>query len=173
MSPSAETDTLFINILSKNKPTAFEYVPNRAQRAEICATFSLLDVKKLTLTGTIEARKQNRWYLSAKLGAHIQQPCAVTLKPVVTVVNENVIRNYIPKLPANSKESEIEMPDETLESLPHSISLADLLYESLALCIPLYPRRQNATFNQSAYQTNDDAEYGASPFAALAHLKQK
>jgi uncharacterized metal-binding protein YceD (DUF177 family) len=72
---------------------------------------------------------------------------------------------------------EVEMPeDESIERLPAAIDIAEVMIESLALNIPLYPRAEGTDLVEMQVtepgkkaMTDEDAK----PFAGLAALRDK
>jgi uncharacterized metal-binding protein YceD (DUF177 family) len=100
----------------------------------------------------------------------------VTLDPVTTRLDEPVVRQFLAKMPETPDGEEIELEDDTIEALPAVIDLVEVMIESLALALPLYPRQDGAGIGQlsttepGATPLSDD---DVKPFAALAALKDK
>ena len=98
------------------------------------------------------------------------QDCVVTLEPVVTRIDEEVVRRYLAEAPPPGP-GEVEMPeDDTVEALPASVDLVEVMLEALALALPPYPRAPGAELGPvlasepGAEPLTDEA---ARPFAGL------
>lgn len=172
----ADPALLVIADLPSRKPTRFDLTLDDAACAALAARLDLSDLRKLRLSGEIRPQGGRDWALVAKLGATVIQPCAVTLDPVTTRIEEKVERLYLCDMPAIEGQ-DIEMPeDDRLETLPEIIDLRALMQEELALAIPLYPRAEGAALDTHVFAepgvaplTDEDAK----PFAGLAQLRDK
>lgn len=110
------------------------------------------------------------------MGATAVQACVVTLEPVTTRIDTEISRLYTAADEVIPEASEIEMPDDdSVEPIPETLDLIDVLTEALAIALPDYPRAENAVLEQAQFaedgvtpMTDDDAK----PFAALAALKE-
>ena len=159
------------------KKTPFRLAPDAGERKAIADRLGILGVKKLTFEGHLTPTGKQDWSLSAKLGATVVQPCVVTLEPVTTRLDETVERKYLAVLPDLPEASEIEMPeDDSIEALPDSLELADIMEEALALSLPDWPRAPGVDHVDIAVTepgqtplSDDDVK----PFAALKSLQEK
>jgi uncharacterized metal-binding protein YceD (DUF177 family) len=133
----------------------------------------LSGLRKLRFHGTLTARGQRDWELSAKLGASITQPCVVTLDPVTTRIDVDVRRSYLAGWTAPA-EDEVEMAgDDTIEALGSHIDPHAVMLEALALALPLYPRKPNAGSGEAVFTEPGKVamkDEDARPFAGLADL---
>jgi uncharacterized metal-binding protein YceD (DUF177 family) len=162
--------------LTNRRGTDFELVPTADQRKAIAAEIGISGVKKLLFSGHLEPVGRKDWTLEAKLGATVVQPCVATLDPVTTRIDEPIKRNYVADIP-DIDANEVEMPqDDTVEALPESLDLAQVMIEALTLALPLYPRSENAAHNDAVFtepgvtpMTDDDAK----PFAGLGALRER
>ena len=126
---------------------------------------------RLTPTGTAD------WRLDARLGATAVQPCVVTLAPVTTRIETDVVRHYVDGYEMPDDGGEFEMPeDETTEPRPATLDLGEVLAEALSLALPDFPRADGAELGQAVYaepgtaaMTDDDAK----PLAGLRGLLGK
>ncbi|MGR3636308.1 MAG: YceD family protein [Shimia sp.] len=178
MQNTSEQGPVFkVRTLPQNQPQPFELRPTKAELAAIAADFDLLDLRKTTLIGTIQAAGKTDWTLTARLGATVVQPCVVTLKPVTTRIEASLERHYLAQVPDQPEDEEVEMPeDENAELLGSEIDVSAVLYEALALNLPQFPRAdnaemENAVFTEPGKQAMTDQE--ARPFASLAALRDK
>ena len=145
-------------------------------RSAIAERLDLLGLKKLRFTGRLIAEGKTDWRLEATLGATVTQPCAVTLEPVTTRIDQPVTRRYMADLPEIA-EDEAEIPeDDSIDPLPDRLDLMEVMEEALALALPLYPRAGDAALGEAIYappgvqpMTDDDAK----PLAGLAALRDK
>ena len=178
MTNPTENGPIFkVRTLAQNQPTAFEVRPSKSELATIAGNLDLLDLRKVHLTGEIKATGQSDWTLTARLGATVVQPCVVTLDPVTTRIEATVLRHYVSQMPEYGEDEEVEMPeDENAEQLGSEINIADVLFEALALNLPLFPRTTDAEMDTTAFtepgkkaMTDEEAK----PFASLAALRDK
>jgi uncharacterized metal-binding protein YceD (DUF177 family) len=108
------------------------------------------------------------------LGATVSQACVVTLDPVTTRIDDDVMRSYVSDFD-NPDDTEVELaPDDTDEPLPDILDLITVIIEALALSLPPYPRKDGVestifgiTEPGKAVMTDEDAR----PFAGLAAMR--
>lgn len=165
--------------LKSRAPTQFSLRPDAAERDAIAAELGISGIRKLVFEGQIAPSGKRGWRLRATLGATAVQECVVTLAPVVTRVDEEVTRTYVPTDQIREPEegSEIEIPeDDTIEPLGDVISARAAMIEALALALPLYPRAEGAELGEAVF-AEDGAEplrdADLKPFAGLAALRNK
>ncbi len=175
MSPKPPSDTAFrVADLSPNAENAFALRPDAPTLAVIAEALDLSALRKLSFTGRIVAQGATGWELQARLGATVVQPCVVTLEPVTTRIDEDVVRRFVRDY-SEPDEPEAEMPDDdTTEALGAWIDPGRVMQEALALAVPDYPRKQDAELGQVVVtkpgetpMTDEDAR----PFAGLAGLR--
>ena len=162
--------------LATRKPTAFDLSPTADERKAIAAELGIVGIKKLRFTGALAPQGRHDWALTADLGATVVQECVVTLDPVTTRIDEELTRSYVADMP-EIEASEVEMPvDDTVEALPETLDLAQVMIEALTLALPLYPRAKGADLSQAVFtepgvapMTDDDAK----PFAGLGALRER
>lgn len=148
----------------------------RPDGQQLTAMAPLLDVTKLAnvvFTGKLSPEGKADVVLTGQLRAKVEQPCVVTLAPVVTKIDTSIRRHYVAGMQPPT-EDEVEMPeDDSLEPLPQVIDLGAVLLEALALALPDYPRADGAELGEAVFaapgvQGLRDADL--KPFAALAGL---
>ncbi len=163
--------------LPQNSPFSFKIKPDQAELSKISKDLELLELRKLSFAGALHPQGKSDWTLKAVIGATVVQPCVITLEPVTSRIDVPVERHFLSLMPEiDSEEEEIEMPeDENAELLGDQIDLAEIMRESLALNLPLFPRAQNAELEENAFtepgkkaMTDEDAR----PFAGLAALRE-
>lgn len=163
--------------LSTGVETPFELIPTAAECKAIAADLGLPALRKVRFKGALMARGKRDWQLKAQLGATVVQECVVTLDPVTTRIEEPVSRRWVRDLPELEAGDEVEMPDdETLEQLGTEIDLGEVLTESLALALPLFPRADGAELDQTNFAAPGVApmsDEDARPFAGLSALRDQ
>jgi uncharacterized metal-binding protein YceD (DUF177 family) len=159
--------------LSARKPTRFDLKPKEDALALMAAALDITAVSACRFKGEIRPIGRHDFELKADLAATVEQPCGITLTPVVTKLSETVIRKYIADMPMPEAE-EIEMPeDDTSEPLPEVIDAGAVLMEALALALPLYPRAPGASLTTAVFAapgTEPLRDEDLRPFAGLASL---
>jgi uncharacterized metal-binding protein YceD (DUF177 family) len=114
--------------------------------------------------------------LEAVIEAVVDQPCAITLEPVVTELREDVLRVYLSQW-ETPKGEEMEMPDDdTTEALGEVIDAGHVAVEALALALPPFPRAPGAVLDVAEFTAPGVAplrDTDLKPFAGLAALKAK
>tara|TARA_R110002049_G_scaffold23545_4_gene83432 strand:- start:24050 stop:24616 length:567 start_codon:yes stop_codon:yes gene_type:complete len=160
--------------LAQNDENSFSLRPDAAEMARIAIELDLSALRKLSFSGRILPLGNQDWRLEGRLGATVVQPCVVTLDPVTTRIDVDILRQFIRNYDLPT-EPEVEMPqDDTSEPLGQWIDPARVMVEALALEVPAYPRKDEAAVGQIVYtepgkapMTDDDAR----PFAGLAGLR--
>lgn len=165
--------------LGGRKTVTIDLQPDAAQRQQIATALGLEALRKFRFQGVLRPFRRGDWELVADLGATVIQPCAVTLAPVTTRIDESVTRRFLADLP-EPEGLEVEMPeDDTLEPLGAEIDISAIAIEALSLALPTFPRAPDAALSPSG--ALDIAPPGAAPlpesrpkpFAGLAALKGK
>ncbi|MEM6407442.1 MAG: DUF177 domain-containing protein [Pseudomonadota bacterium] len=162
--------------LSQKRSTAFSFSADAPLRATLAAELGVAQIKKLSFKGDVRGEGQSDWVLTGRLGATVVQACVITLEPVTTRIEEDVLRRYLADW-QEPQEAEIEMPeDDSSEQLGPEIDLMAAMMEALTLAIPAYPRAPGAELGALVHAEpgveplNEDT---VKPFAGLAALKKK
>lgn len=162
--------------LPSRKATRFDLCPGPEASAALAAELDLLALTGLRFRGELRPAGRRDWVLEARLEAEVTQPCVVTLAPVVTQISEPVTRRYLADLPEPEAE-EVEMPDETAETLPEVIDAGTVMAEALALALPAYPRAEGVAAGDAEARPEGaaplSAEQTTRPFARLSELLKK
>lgn len=165
---------LRLSDLAGRKDTHFELTPDAGGRTAVADALSILGVRKLRFAGRLSPLGKTDWRLEASLGATVVQACVVTLDPVVTRIDEDVVRTYAADVSDPDLE-EIEMPDDdTTDPLPLVLDVAEVMIEALSLALPPFPRAPKAELGsiqvtepgKTALQDED-----TKPFAGLSALR--
>lgn len=162
---------LRVGHLPPRQPTTFAVEPDAAARAALAQGLDLIDLTGLRFSGKISPAASESWLLEGDLHAVVTQPCVISAAPVTTRIDEPVRRLYSPHVQSPEGE-EVEMPDEDIEPLGQYIDLDEILAETLALGLPLYPRAPDAALPDADSTTQDDLNTRR-PFAGLADLMKK
>ncbi|APE43741.1 hypothetical protein BOO69_10190 [Sulfitobacter alexandrii] len=177
MSPKPPSATaLRVAELSQGSENVFALRPEKDRLAQIAQELDLSALRKLSFEGKVSPLGRDDWELTGTLGATVVQPCVVTLEPVTTRVDTQVVRRYLADY-VEPEEPEVEMPeDDTSEPLGAWIDPGAVMIEALALSVPDYPRAEGAELGAVVHtepgqkpMTDEDAK----PFAGLADLKAK
>lgn len=181
MNDKPASDTRFrVSELPQNKETRFSLRPGRAFCEALASELGLIGLRKLSFAGSIRAVGKSDWELGATLGVTVIQPCVVSLAPVTTRLDAPVQRRFLASLElpdAEDDSDEIEMPeDENAEALGKYIDVEQVMVESVALNLPLYPRTEDAKLEETVFtepgkQAMKDED--TRPFAGLAGLRNK
>ncbi len=175
MDPALHTKTLLqVADLAQNRATRFDLRPDRAAMDALAADLGLTGLRKLRLSGQVEATGRADWLLSARLGATVVQPCVVTLAPVTTRIDTDLRRLFLAEY-REPEAPEVEMPeDESIEPLGRAIDLATILAEALALNLPLYPRAASVELGEAVFTRPGETpmrDEDARPFSGLKGLR--
>lgn len=162
--------------LKPARPLTVRFTPDAAQMKEIADLLGLDGLRKMTMTGELKAVGRSDWQLKGHLGATVIQPCVVTLTPVTTRLEEDILRTFVSDW-QEPEDSEFEMPeDDTTEPLAEVIDIQRIALEALSLALPAYPRAEGAELGETVFSepgTDPMSDEDAKPFAALAALKNK
>lgn len=160
--------------LANRKNTPFLFTPTAAARAALAQQLGIVAIKKLRFEGKIGPLGAKDWELSGKLGATIVQECVVTLVPVTTRIDEDVLRRYLANF-EDIEEVEAEMPeDDSTESLPEEVDLMAVMVEQLSLALPTYPRAPDASLGEAVFSQTGITplkDEDTRPFAGLSDLR--
>ena len=162
--------------LPQDRATEITLKADATLRAQLAEELGVDQIRKLTFEGRVRATGSSDWRLDGHLGATVVQPCVVTLEPVTTRIEEDVLRHYLADWEV-PQEAEVEMPeDDSSEPLGAEIDPFAAITEALSLAIPAYPRSEGAELGALVHAEpgveplNEDT---VKPFAGLADLKKK
>ena len=171
------THRLVLKDLNNTRATKFSVVPSADTLKEIRDRLGIDDLRKLRFEGELRPDGTQDWVLEGHLGVTVVQACVVTGDPVTTRLEEDVTRHFLANPPELPHGDEIEMPeDDTIEDLPETLDLLDIVYEVTAIALPPYPRSEGAELEQRLFSppgAEPLTDAAASPFAGLAALKDQ
>ena len=175
-SDSAPRDRIAIASLFLKKPNPFLLVLRRKAAAAMADDIGAIEIKKLRFEGTIVSTGASAWQLTGKLGATVIQECVVSLFPVKTRLDIDVVRNFSTEEPRGATSSYAPVPELDIEVVAKSIDLAAVAREALLLELPIYPKIEGAEATQSncsGVNEPDFNEDGRRPFASLSELRNR
>lgn len=180
MPATRPTATKFaVSELRNTSATQFLLEPNAEARQALARELDIGSVRKLRFVGEITPKGKKGWKVAGKLGATVVQSCIVTLEPVTTRIDTEVLRHFVPQSELEDIEagSETEVPeDDSTEVLEDAIDLEMLMTEALSLALPSYPRKEGADLGSAQFTDDGVApieEDEIKPFAGLAGLREK
>jgi len=150
--------------------------PPAEERAAIAAQLGLTSVDSLAVK-LHAVRFRGGIRVTGRLTATVTQPSVVTLDLLTQEIAEPIDRIFLPggdKQYAGPANAEIFVDLEGDDVPDHfegnEADLSDLIVETLALAVDLYPREPDASLEDTGFKPDVDT---ASPFAALKALKPK
>lgn len=162
--------------LPTRKPQRFDLKTTAQDRELLAALLGITAVHSLQFKGEIRPMGRNDFELEAVMEAQIEQPCIVSLVPVLTDIREIVVRRYLSEMP-EPEADEMEVPeDDSTEPLPDVIDAGAVLAEALALALPAYPRAPGQELGTAVFGPEGQApltDEAIRPFAGLAGLAAK
>jgi len=153
-----------------------DVLPTEAERAAIAAQVGVSSVDQLAAK-LVAVKFRGGVRVTGRLTATVTQPSVLTLEPLQQTISEPVDRVFLPgeeKAYAGPADAEVFVDIEG-DDLPdhfegNEADLSDLIVETLALAIDLYPRGEGETLEPPDQAPDASTD---SPFAALKALKDK
>ncbi len=174
--PALPTLPLATAQLLRRKQTTLAFAPDARARAAIASALDLVSLPTFRMTGEVTISGKHDLLLKGRISARVIQPCAVSLVPVETRIDEPVLRRYQAEFDEPGG-AEVEMPeDDSIEPLTDSIDAAAVAIEALALALPMYPRAAGADLGETLFAPPGTAplrDADLRPFAGLADLVGK
>lgn len=162
-----------VTALSARKAQRFDLRPDPAMLQALAAWLDITAVRSLRFHGEIRATGRHDFMLEGTLSARVEQACGITLAPVVTDIDEPVIRRYVGDIPEPVGD-EAEMPeDDTMEPVPEVIDAGAVAAEALVLALPPFPRAPGAALDRADFAPPGVVPLGDAdlkPFAGLAGI---
>lgn len=143
------------------------------ERASVVERLALLSLDRLEAHAAL-SRDGQRVRATGRLKASLEQSCVATGDAVPAHIDEPFELLFVPEPTAGRADEEIELGEADLDTVFHDGSAIDLggaVIDSLALALDPYPRSAgaDAALKEAGVMTEEEA----SPFAALAALKEK
>ena len=149
-----------------------ELVADEAERNAIARRLGLQSLERLEAHVTL-SRTGETVRATGRLGAMLEQSCAITNEPVPAHVDEPFELLFVPEPPVAGPDDEIELGRSDLDVVFHDgkeIDLGTSIADTLALSLDPYPRSAgaDAALKEAGVMTEEQA----SPFAVLAKLRK-
>ena len=143
------------------------------ERAAIADRLGLLSLERLEAHAVL-ARDGEKIAATGRSKASLEQACVATGEPCPAHIDEPFELSFVPEPKAGGSDEEVELGESDLDTVFHDGSAIDLggaITDTLALALDPYPRSAgaDAALKEAGVMTEDEA----SPFAALAALKEK
>lgn len=147
-------------------------------RAALARRFGLIELTAFTARATLRRRTDTGWIeLKGALKASVVQECVVTLEPVAAEVESEIDELFDDSREIDGYEVELDPVAEDPEPLEGDVlDVGEVIAQVLSLSIDPYPRAPGVppvdrTDGGAGDDAEAEAEGAASPFAALAMLK--
>lgn len=146
---------------------------NEQERAAVVDRLGLLSLDRLEAHAVL-SRDGRTVRARGRLKALLDQACVATGDPVPAHIDEPFELQFVPEPMASGADEEVELGEGDLDTIFHdgaAIDLGGAIADTLALALDPYPRSAgaNAALKEAGVLTEEEA----SPFAALAALKEK
>jgi len=139
-----------------------------SEREKLSRRFDLLALDRLTATVELRRQGDEVIVLEAALEAEFVQSCVVTLEPVAGVISDRFMLVYGPA-EAEQQESGSLSDEAAFEPLNGDvIDIGEAVAQELSLSLPVFPRHPDPKIDAET-----PVQSAGSPFAFLAHLKQR
>jgi uncharacterized metal-binding protein YceD (DUF177 family) len=149
-----------------------DLVADDAECSVIATRLGLPSLERLWAHVTL-ARTGEIVRASGRLGAVLEQCCAITDEPVPEHIDEPFELIFMPEPLNSAPEEEIELGESELDVVFHDGAMIDLggaIADTLALSLDPYPRSAGA--DAALKEAGVLTEEQASPFAVLAKLRR-
>ena len=156
------------------RPVAIE--AEAGEREALARRFGLVAIARLAAEAMLSRRGEEVVAEGVLRGA-VTQSCVASGEPVEAEVEEPFRIAFRPHRPAQPEE-EVELSEDELDVTFYdgaSIDLGEAAAETLSLALDPYPRSPTAeaALREAGVKTEEEAKAEASPFAALAALRDK
>lgn len=150
-----------------------DIIANEQELAAVADRLGLPAIERLEAHAVL-SRDGQKVTVAGRLKAALDQACVATGDPVPAHVDEAFALRFVPEPRGSSGDEEVELGEEDLDTIFHDGSAIDLggaIADTLALSLDPYPRSAgaDAALKEAGVLTEEEA----SPFAALAALKEK
>jgi uncharacterized metal-binding protein YceD (DUF177 family) len=150
-----------------------DIVADDEERAAVADRLGLLSLDRFEAHAML-SRDGQTIRAAGRLKASLEQACVATGDPVPAHLDEAFELRFVPEPKGGKADDEIELGESDLDTIFHDGSAIDLggaVTDTLALTLDPYPRSAgaDAALKEAGVMTEEDA----SPFAALAGLKEK
>lgn len=166
-----------------SNPVSVKLEADKRERAALARLWNVTAVHALSAELEVQRWKRDGVRVGGTVKAEVEQPCVVTLEPVVQTIAEPVSALFVPegsRLARMTPDSDGEVlveadgPDLPEPFTGDSIDLGAVAAEFVAMAIDRYPRMPGAIFDGvDESGAEKEPEPARSPFAALKGWKGK
>jgi uncharacterized metal-binding protein YceD (DUF177 family) len=144
-----------------------------AECAAVAGALEMVSCERIEARYRIVARAGGRYVLDGTIEADVTQQCVVSLDPVPSRLSIPLTVEFVPPSDQSDGEDSTALidpfADVDVEPIDNGrLDVGRIVMEEIASSLDPYPRRPESTFDWS-----DEKAGEASPFAALAKLKQR
>ena len=150
-----------------------DLVADESERNSIAARLGLASLERLEAHAVL-SRDGEKIGAKGRLKASLEQSCVATGEPIPAHVDEAFELAFVPEPKGIQPDEEIELGEGELDTIFHdgsAIELGNSIADTLALSLDPYPRSAGA--DAALKEAGVISKEEASPFAALAALKEK
>ena len=150
-----------------------DIIADEGERSAVADRLGLLSLDRLEAHAVL-SRDGQQVRATGRLKASLEQSCVATGDPVPAHIDEPFELLFMPEPKGAKADDEVELGRSDLDTIFHDGSAIDLggaVIDTLALSLDPYPRSAgaDAALKEAGVLTEEEA----SPFAALAALKEK
>lgn len=150
-----------------------DIIADDEERAIVADRLGLLSLQRLEAHAVL-SRDGEKIGATGRLKASLEQACVATGEACPAHLDEPFELAFVPEPRAGRPDEEVELGESDLDTIFHDGSAIDLggaVTDTLALALDPYPRSAgaDAALKEAGVLTEEEA----SPFAALAALKEK
>ena len=150
-----------------------DIIADDEERAAVADRLGLLSLERLE-AHCILSRDGPKVRAQGRIKASLEQACVATGEPCPAHLDEPFELAFVPEPTGSRADEEVELGEADLDTVFHDGSAIDLggaVTDTLALALDPYPRSAgaDAALKEAGVLTEEEA----SPFAALAALKEK
>lgn len=159
------------------RPRAVEIEAEEGERTALAARFGLVSIDRLEAEAAL-VRKGEEVRAQGRVEADVVQSCVATGEPVESRIEEPFEIVFRPQPGSTPADEEIELSEAEMDVVFYegaSVDLGEAVAETLSLALDPFLRAPGAeeTLREAGVKTEEEAKAEASPFAALAGLKEK
>ena len=155
--------------------TRVAFEADEAACVKLAERFQVDGVEALCVVAQMAPFGKRGLMATGRVTGRVQQPCGVTLQPIWTAIeldftNEFQPADMVAQFVVPEDDFEAEVPDAMQDG---EADLGEAVTQIFAMEVPIYPRAQDAQFDDFIDPDDDLDDKPPSPFAALQGLKLK
>ena len=150
-----------------------DIIADEAERQAVADRLGLQSLDRLEAHAVL-VREGPKISATGRLKASLEQSCVATGEPVPAHIDEPFDLQFVPEPKVDGGDEGVELGQADLDTIFHDGSVIDLggaISDTLALALDPFPRSAGA--DAALKEAGVITEEEASPFAALAALKEK